>query len=155
MSERQAVVQAWADAFNRRAIDDLVRCTTRDFVVDATTNMGDWAGEYVGHDGARRLAEQLWDSWTEIQVELGVMLEGPELALTPATLRFRGRSGIEVTARTYYVWGFSDGLISRVTVINDRREALEAAGLRGAEAERALEGDDPGGSLGEPGAELR
>jgi ketosteroid isomerase-like protein len=155
MSERKPVVQALADAFNRRALDDLLLRTAPDVVIDATTNMGDWAGEYDGHDGVRKLALLMWDSWSEIQVEVGEMLEGPELSLTAATMRFRGRSGIEVTARTHYLWAFRDGLISGVTVINDHDDALTAAGLRRPETEGPLEGDDPGGGLGEPGAELR
>jgi ketosteroid isomerase-like protein len=44
---------------------------------------------------------------------------------------FRGRDGLEVTARFTYLWTFRDGACVRVTIFQERNEALEAAGLRG------------------------
>jgi ketosteroid isomerase-like protein len=41
----------------------------------------------------------------------------------------RGRDGIEVQSRGIVVWTVREGLIVRFCLYQDRREALEAAGL--------------------------
>jgi ketosteroid isomerase-like protein len=41
----------------------------------------------------------------------------------------RGRDGIEVQARGIWVWTFRDGACVRITLYQEREEALEAAGL--------------------------
>jgi hypothetical protein len=50
--------------------------------------------------------------------------------VTPLVGRYRGRDGIEVTARFTCLWSIRDGAVARVTLYQARDEALEAAGLR-------------------------
>jgi ketosteroid isomerase-like protein len=40
-----------------------------------------------------------------------------------------GRDGIEVQARTAWIWTLRDGMIVRVCLFQDKQEALRAAGL--------------------------
>ena len=47
----------------------------------------------------------------------------------PFTNVARGRDGIEVQARGVWVWTIRDGACARVTLYQEREEALEAAGL--------------------------
>jgi ketosteroid isomerase-like protein len=46
------------------------------------------------------------------------------------TARMRGRYGIEVIARSAFVYTVEDGQITRLRMFQERAEALEAAGLR-------------------------
>jgi ketosteroid isomerase-like protein len=41
----------------------------------------------------------------------------------------RGRDGIEVTARSTFVYTVENGQITRIRMFQERAEALEAAGL--------------------------
>ena len=41
----------------------------------------------------------------------------------------KGREGIEITASTTWVWTIRDGAIGRVSMYQERQEALEAAEL--------------------------
>ncbi len=50
--------------------------------------------------------------------------------ITPLIGYGRGRDGMEVTARFTSLWTFRDGKIVRVTLYQERHEALEAVGLR-------------------------
>jgi hypothetical protein len=47
----------------------------------------------------------------------------------PFTNMSRGRDGIEVQARGVWVWTIRDRSIVRVCLYQERKEALEAAGL--------------------------
>jgi ketosteroid isomerase-like protein len=49
--------------------------------------------------------------------------------ITPITAYNRGRDGIEVQTRTAWLWSFRDRRIARITYFEDRRDALDAAGL--------------------------
>jgi ketosteroid isomerase-like protein len=42
----------------------------------------------------------------------------------------RGRDGVEVTARSTFVFTVENGQITRVRMFQERAEALEAVGLR-------------------------
>ena len=47
----------------------------------------------------------------------------------PVNAFLRGRDGIEVLTHGAWVWRFRDGRVARITFYQERREALEAAGL--------------------------
>jgi hypothetical protein len=47
------------------------------------------------------------------------------------TAHLRGREGIEVIARSTFVFTVENGLIARLRMFQGRDEALEAAGLSG------------------------
>ena len=49
--------------------------------------------------------------------------------ITVQTAQMRGRDDIVVQTRGAWLWLFRDGRIARVTFFQERREALEAAGL--------------------------
>jgi hypothetical protein len=50
--------------------------------------------------------------------------------VVPNTAHIRGRDGIEVVARSTYVFTVENGQITRQRMFQGRAEALEAAGLR-------------------------
>ena len=49
--------------------------------------------------------------------------------VVPNTAHIRGRQGIEVTARSSFVFTVENGQITRFRMFQERAEALEAAGL--------------------------
>jgi hypothetical protein len=46
-----------------------------------------------------------------------------------STLRVKGRGGIEVASSAAFVWTIRNGAIERVTMYQERQDALEAVGL--------------------------
>jgi ketosteroid isomerase-like protein len=51
--------------------------------------------------------------------------------VVPNTATFRGRQGIEVVARSAFVFTVENGQITRFRLFQERAEALQSAGLRG------------------------
>ena len=49
--------------------------------------------------------------------------------VVPNTAHLRGREGIEVIARSTFVFTVENGQITRLRMFQERAEALEAAGL--------------------------
>jgi ketosteroid isomerase-like protein len=64
-------------------------------------------------------------SWIEIDEAIPV----GDHVVVPHTTHARGRDGIEVKARTTWLFTIRDGKIERVCLYQERQEALEAAGL--------------------------
>ena len=56
-------------------------------------------------------------------------VEAGDQVVVPQTGYIRGRDGIEVTARVALVWTIRDGAIVRICLYQQKRDALEAAGL--------------------------
>jgi ketosteroid isomerase-like protein len=67
--------------------------------------------------------------WESARLEVDEYIDLGQHIVTPLTGRFRGRDGVEVQARTTWLWTFRDGAIQRITLYQERDEALEAAGL--------------------------
>ena len=155
MSEKNlATLQALVDGLNRRAWDDGLAYTSADFELDLSRNQGDWAGVYTGRERVLELFGILADAWHAIRIELREPTVAGDAVVAPVAVNFHGRDGMVLTARSNWVCSFRDGVATRLAAYNELDDALAAAGLRRTEAERPLERDDPGGSLGEPGPEL-
>jgi ketosteroid isomerase-like protein len=88
------------------------------------------AGVYNGHEGFLQwLAdwEAAWDNFSLIPKDF---IDGGETVVVIAAMTATGRgSGITIEREDALVYRFRDGLIARVDYFNNRREALEAAGL--------------------------
>jgi ketosteroid isomerase-like protein len=70
-----------------------------------------------------------WSTFEDVQVETyGVAEAGPEVVVSN-TAHMRGRGGIEVTAKSTFVWTVKSGQITRFRMFQERAEALEAVGL--------------------------
>jgi ketosteroid isomerase-like protein len=116
------------DAFNRRDLDALLALMDAD--VEAVSRLVPIEGSLKGHDGIRRWWEAWFDVWPDYQIEV---IEVRDLGdLTLATLRALGHgAGSDMpfvdTAWQLAQWRRGKCVLWRV--FNDRREALEAAGL--------------------------
>jgi ketosteroid isomerase-like protein len=129
--ENVEVVKAVFAAFNRGDWDAALSHAAPNCRYDTTRELNEWRGVYETPERVRRGLEGfygMWESW-RIEVEEVVHI-GEDTVVTRQTGYLRGRDGIEVTARTNWVWTFRDGAISEFTSYPEWKEALEAAGLR-------------------------
>ena len=83
-----------------------------------------------GIEGAMRIRDQWFDTWREHTMDLEEVIEGGDDVVVSVHMTARGRaSGVEVDVRLHDHFRVRDGRIVYVFEHEDRREALEAAGL--------------------------
>jgi ketosteroid isomerase-like protein len=84
-----------------------------------------------GHEAAVRVRRSWLENWEGHQLDLEEMKDGGDGVVACLHLTGRGKiSGVKVDLRVYMHYKLSDGKIVYVYEYEDRREALEAAGLR-------------------------
>ena len=126
--ENVEVVKAWYDAFNRDDWDAMVKDAAPGFVVDFSRAVGPWRGVF-GLDQARRVVEEFHEYWESVRLEPHEFIETGDLVVVPWAMHGRGRDGIESVARATLVWTIRDGAIERISLYQEREEALQAVGL--------------------------
>ena len=114
---------------NRGDVPGALKDTATDFAFDFSRSKSPERGVY-GREEVPRFQEAFGGVWESIRWEPEGFIEAGDQLVTPMTTYNRGRDGIEVQTRTAWLWSFGDGRIERITFFQDRREALEAAGLR-------------------------
>ena len=130
MSEENVdIVRANLDAVNRGDWESLVKDAAPDFEYDLSRAVGPWRGVY-GRDGALSMIREVVESWEWVRVEPHELIEVGEHVVVPLTMQGVGRDGIEVSSRFTLLWSIRDGAVVRITLYQEREEALEAAGLR-------------------------
>jgi ketosteroid isomerase-like protein len=98
------------------------------FEFDMSRADGPGRGIY-GPDQARRQLEDFAGYWESVRIEPDEFIEAGELVVVPMSVHVRGRDGIDVVSRPTFVWAIRDGAVSRVSMYQERREALEALAL--------------------------
>jgi ketosteroid isomerase-like protein len=126
--ENAEIVRAAVDALDRGDLAAALKDITRDFEFDFSRSVGTRPGVYT-IDGVRSFWEDFTGAWESVHWAADEFIDAGEHVITPLTNSFRGRDGIEVQARTTWVWTFRAGRLARITFYQDRQEALEAAGL--------------------------
>ena len=127
--ENVEVVRRHAGAWNRRDLGTWLATFRSDAEIDWSRARGPFRGVYRGH-GEREAFWDVWLTFEDAQIEThGLTEEGSEVVV-PNTTHFRGREGIEVIARSAFVYTVEDGQITRLRMFQERAEALEAVGLR-------------------------
>jgi ketosteroid isomerase-like protein len=127
--ENVEIVRAALDAFNRGDLESLLKDAAPNVQYDLSRAVGPVRGVY-GRDQVVPVLSEFVESWESVRVEPHELIEVGEHVVVPWTMQGAGRDGIEVQARTTWVWTIRDGAIERVTMYQERDEALEAAGLR-------------------------
>jgi ketosteroid isomerase-like protein len=117
------------DALNRDDLPAAMKQAAPDFVFDFSRSRGLDGGVYE-RDEMPKFQEVLGGIWesTYWEVEEFIEAAGDQLVTVQAAY-MRGRDDIAVQTRGAWLWLFRDGRIARVTFFQERREALEAAGL--------------------------
>jgi ketosteroid isomerase-like protein len=128
--ENIEVVRRNQEAWNRRDLRAWLASFRSDAEIDWSRARGPFKGVYRGYDGFEAFWGVFWSTFDDVQVETyGIVDAGSEVVVSN-TAHMRGREGIEVTARSTFVWTVENGQITRFRMFQERGEALEAAGLR-------------------------
>jgi ketosteroid isomerase-like protein len=126
------VVRRSYDAFNRGDLDALLPLYHPGCLWDMTHFEG-WPDTpvYRGHEGLRKIFEEFYGAWDEVRVEPSDLLRIGRKWMVTCTLQVRGgASGAEASLQFTQVGETRDGLIYTIDNYTDKREALEAVGLR-------------------------
>jgi len=127
--ENVEVVRRHQEAWNRRNLSTWLASFRSDAEIDWSRARGPFKGVYRGYDGFEAFWEVFWGTFDDVQVETyGVAEAGSEVVVSN-TAHMRGREGIEVTARSTFVYTVENGQIIRFRMFQERAQALEAAGL--------------------------
>jgi ketosteroid isomerase-like protein len=126
--ENVEIAKAAIDAGNREDLDALFQDMAPGFELDMSRAIGPGRGIYR-LDEARQFLVEFTETWESVRVEPHEFIEAGGLVVVPWTMHVRGREGIEVVSRPTTVWTIHDGAIERVSVYQERQEALEAVGL--------------------------
>jgi ketosteroid isomerase-like protein len=126
--ENVEVMRGMIDGYNRGDFDAMFKHAAPDAEVDMSRAVGPAHGVY-SIDQCRRVIEEFVDNWESARIEPHEFMEVGEHVVVPITGKLVGRDGIEVEARTTWVWTIRDGAVQRGTMYQERADALEAAGL--------------------------
>jgi ketosteroid isomerase-like protein len=126
--ENVEIVQAAIDAWNRGDWDATLKDAAPSFEFDFSRAMGPAGGVYR-LDEMGEYFRQLTEAWESVRLEANEIIEAGEQVVTPNTLHAQGRDGIELQARSAWVWTIRDGRVTHLCFYQGRQEALEAVGL--------------------------
>ena len=126
--ENVEMVRAVIDAFSRGDWESALKDTAPNVELDLSRALGPQRGVYRGEEVRRALSE-FYEGWESVRIEPHEFIEVDEHVVVPWTAHMVGRDGIEVQARTTWTYTFRDGTVERITIYQERQEALEAVGL--------------------------
>jgi ketosteroid isomerase-like protein len=130
MSEENVdVVRRLNEAWNRRDLTAWLASLHPDAEYDWSRSRGPLKGVYRGHGELEAFWDAFHSTFEDVQVEHHSFTEVGSEVVVPNTAHIRGRQGIEVVARSAFVFTVEKGRITRVRMFQERAEALEAAGL--------------------------
>ena len=126
--ENVEIVKAAYDAFNREDLDAVFKDAAPGCETDFSRALGPWRGVF-GLDQIRRVVGEFRETWESARVEPHEFIEAGDLVVVPGTQHLKGRGGIEVVVRGTFVWTIRNGAVERVTMYQERQDALEDLGL--------------------------
>jgi ketosteroid isomerase-like protein len=124
------VVGRQIDAYNRRDFDALRAVFDPDVELDWSASRGVEAGVYRGIDAVLRWFTGYLNTFEEVNVEPERFIDAGDLVVVPNVARFRGRDGIEVLARSAFIYTVHAHKITRFCLYQETQQALQAVGLR-------------------------
>jgi ketosteroid isomerase-like protein len=119
---RQAI-----DAFNRRDTEAMLEIGGDDFEYDWSRSLGPNRGVYHGVEGFMKFVRDQWSTFDEVRLEAHEFIPRGRHVVTTSTTHGRGRQGIPVSANSAMLYTFEDGRLVRITLFQERGEALAAA----------------------------
>ena len=89
------------------------------------------SGHHYGHSGYRNLWGKLLEVWEDVRIEPEEVIDTGDCIISRTRVDTRGAgSGVPVSVTMFQVFTFRGGLVVRQDDVEDREEALEAAGCR-------------------------
>jgi ketosteroid isomerase-like protein len=126
--ENIELVQRSIAAYNRRDFEAMRGMNHPDIQLDWSASRGLETGIYRGADEVMRFYENFLETFEQVDIEPDRIIESGDSVVVPNTAHIRGRDGIETVARSAFVFEVRDGLIARICLYQETREALEATG---------------------------
>lgn len=131
MSERNVdVVRKGIEALNRRDLAAARALWRSDAELDWSRSRGPLKGVYRGHAEIESFQIEFWATFENVEIEAHGFTQAGSEVVVPNTAHMRGRDGMEVIARSTFVYTVENGQITRVRMFQERAEALEAVGLQ-------------------------
>ncbi len=127
-AENVQLIRDSTAAGNRKDWDAVLATLSPAFELDMSRATGPFQGRY-GIEEVRGFLEDFFDSWESVEFVLEEFIEADDVTVVPQSLRARGRSGIEVEARPTMAWTVREGKIQRITMYQEREDALEDLGI--------------------------
>ena len=129
MSEKNVeIVRRATEAYSRGDLDEALASWSADAVLDWSNSRGLEAAVVRGRDEIRAYMEQFLEAFEEVRIELEDVFEADEGVVIAENLAyFRGRDGIEVTARSAWVITLQNGCQTSLTLYQSKADALKAA----------------------------
>jgi ketosteroid isomerase-like protein len=130
MSEENVeIVRRHNEAWNRRDLTAWLGSFGSGAEVDWSRSRGPLKGVYRGYGELEVFWDAFHSTFEDVHVEFHAFTEAGSDVVVPNTSHIRGRQGIEVVARSNFVFTVENGQITRLRMFQERAEALEAAGL--------------------------
>ena len=126
--ENVEIVKASIDAINRGDWDAAFQDAAPGFEQDFSRALGPWRGVF-GLDQVKRIWEEFAASWESFRAEPHEFIEVGDHVVVPGTGHLVGRDGIEVETRVTFVYTIRNGALERITMYQERQDALEDLGL--------------------------
>lgn len=124
------IVRAAIDSCNRGDWEAAFKDAAPNFEWDNSRAVGaDNRAIFSSAAEARDFFKAMSEIWESFYVEIDELIPVGNHVVVPHTAHLRGRDGIEVKARTTWLFTFGSAMIERVCLYQERQEALEAAGL--------------------------
>jgi ketosteroid isomerase-like protein len=123
-------LRANIEAFNHTGTLD-PEILAPDFELHQASSIIDTAGVFRGKDAMRRSLSELEQSFEDLRFEAERFIEAPSGEVV-VFIRAQGRgrgSGVEIDNEIAWVFTFREGKTARLTIYEERSEALEALGL--------------------------
>ena len=119
--------QGAIEAFNRGDVEAMRSLGGEDFEYDWSRSIAPNRGIYRGPEGFIEFANEQWDMFAEIRIEPHEFIARGNHVVVPITVRARGRDDIPLSANSTQLYTFDDGRLVRITLFQERTEALAAA----------------------------
>ena len=126
--ENVEIVKASIDAINRGDWDAAFQDAAPGFEQDFSRALGPWRGVF-GLDQVKRIWEEFAASWESFRSEPHEFIEVGDHVVVPGTGHLVGRDRIEVETRVTFVYTIRNGALERITMYQERQDALEDLGL--------------------------
>ena len=125
--ENVEIVRAALDAYNRGDLEAILKYAASDCELDWSRSIGPQRGVYA----VDQLPQfDLAETFESVRTEPEELIDAGDHVVTAMVGYFRGRDGIEVTARFTYLWTFRDGTVARVTLYQERPRPSKPPGCR-------------------------
>src|SRR3954454_15703718 len=108
------------EAWNRRDLTAWLASFHPDGEIDWSRSRGPLKGVYRGRGEHEVFWDAFWSTFEDVQVEMHGFTEVGSEVVSPNTAHLRGRQGIEVVARSAFVFTLENGQITRQRMFQER-----------------------------------